>query len=133
MSHLIDGKIGINEERHDSMDFSQPLVPGEKKVFSFNKFPFLILTKSSSNSFFAKLKYCLGFRPPEGDRLIYLNGASAPKKYSENLVKNQKYSIVSFIPLVLYNQFRFFFNLFYLLIALTQFVPPLKVGMEFLY
>ncbi len=35
MSHLIEGKIGINEERHDSMDFSQPLVPGEKKVLSF--------------------------------------------------------------------------------------------------
>jgi len=35
MTHLIEGKIGINEERHDSMDFSQPLVPGEKKVFPF--------------------------------------------------------------------------------------------------
>jgi len=119
MSHLIDGKIGINEERGDSMDFSQPLVPSEKRA--------------SSNSFFSKIKYCLGFRPPEGDRLIYLNGTSAPKKYAENLVKNQKYSVLSFIPLVLYNQFRFFFNLFYLLIALTQFVPPLKVGFLFTY
>jgi len=65
---------------------------------------------------------------PEEDRLIYLNGEPTARKYTPNLVRNQKYSIFSFIPLVLYNQFRYFFNLFYLLIALSQFVPPLKVG-----
>lgn len=30
--------------------------------------------------------------------------------------------------LVLYDQFRFFFNLFFLAVALSQFVPVLKVG-----
>lgn len=48
--------------------------------------------------------------------------------YKENIVKTQLYSLITFLPLVLYNQFRFFFNLFYLLITLTQFYPPLKVG-----
>lgn len=30
--------------------------------------------------------------------------------------------------MVLINQFKFFFNLFFLVIALTQFVPVLRVG-----
>jgi len=29
---------------------------------------------------------------------------------------------------VLYNEFKFFFNMFFLVIALSQFVPFLKVG-----
>lgn len=34
----------------------------------------------------------------------------------------------TFIPTVLYNEFKFFFNLFFLLIAMSQFIPFLKVG-----
>lgn len=34
---------------------------------------------------------------------------------------------------MLYNEFRFFFNMFFLLIALSQFVPFLKVGFLFTY
>jgi magnesium-transporting ATPase (P-type) len=48
-----------------------------------------------------------------------------------NVVRNQKYSIVTFVPMVLYQQFQYFFNLFYLLTALSQFVPILKVGLLF--
>jgi phospholipid-translocating ATPase len=40
---------------------------------------------------------------------------------------------VTFIPVVLFNQFKFFFNLFFLLICLSQFIPPLKVGFMFTY
>jgi phospholipid-translocating ATPase len=32
---------------------------------------------------------------------------------------------------VLYEQFKYFFNLFYLLTALSQFIPALKVGLLF--
>lgn len=48
-----------------------------------------------------------------------------------NLIRNQKYSVVTFIPQVLYEQFKYFFNLFYLLTALSQFIPALKVGLMF--
>ena len=37
------------------------------------------------------------------------------------------------IPVVLFNQFRFFSNLFFLLIAVSQFFPALKVGFMFTY
>jgi len=50
-----------------------------------------------------------------------------------NLIINSKYTKLSFLPLVLYNQFKYFFNLFYLLIALSQFINMLKVGFLFTY
>ena len=37
------------------------------------------------------------------------------------------------MPVVLYNQFKFFYNAFFLIIALSQFYPPLKVGFMFTY
>jgi phospholipid-translocating ATPase len=37
------------------------------------------------------------------------------------------------IPVVLFNQFKFFYNFFFLLISLSQFIPPLKVGLMFTY
>ncbi|RKO87631.1 hypothetical protein BDK51DRAFT_5631, partial [Blyttiomyces helicus] len=49
-------------------------------------------------------------------------------RYPPNIVRNQKYNIVSFLPLVLYEQFSFFFNLYFLLVALSQFIPALKIG-----
>jgi phospholipid-translocating ATPase len=37
------------------------------------------------------------------------------------------------VPKVLYHEFKYFFNMFFLLIALSQFVPFLKVGFMFTY
>ena len=34
---------------------------------------------------------------------------------------------------MLYNEFKFFFNMFFLIIALSQFIPFLKVGFMFTY
>lgn len=53
------------------------------------------------------------------------NGASA---YPANLVRNQKYTVLSFMPLVFYEQFKFFFNFYFLVVALSQFIPALKIG-----
>nr|QBH67581.1 phospholipid-transporting ATPase [Ustilago esculenta] len=49
-------------------------------------------------------------------------------KYPANVVRNQKYNIITFLPKVLYEQFKFFFNLYFLLVALSQFIPALKIG-----
>jgi phospholipid-translocating ATPase len=43
-------------------------------------------------------------------------------------VRNQKYNVLTFLPLVFYEQFKYFFNLYFLLVALSQFVPQLKIG-----
>ncbi|KAJ1960616.1 putative aminophospholipid-translocase [Dipsacomyces acuminosporus] len=53
---------------------------------------------------------------------------SFKKKYPANVVSNNKYNFITFIPLVLFEQFKFFFNLYFLLVALSQFVPQLRIG-----
>ena len=50
-----------------------------------------------------------------------------------NKINNQKYSFLTFVPLVLFHEFKFFFNLFFLLIALSQLVPFLRVGFLITY
>ncbi|KAG7278795.1 hypothetical protein CRUP_019101 [Coryphaenoides rupestris] len=43
------------------------------------------------------------------------------EKYPRNAIKNQKYNIITFLPGVLYQQFKFFLNLYFLVVALSQF------------
>lgn len=62
-----------------------------------------------------------------------MNGHTQPRRFAANKINNQKYSILTFIPLVLYNEFKFFFNLFFLMIALAQLVPFLRVGKAYEY
>ncbi|KAG8866259.1 putative aminophospholipid-translocase [Serendipita sp. 405] len=63
------------------------------------------------------------FRPP--DKL--------QNKFPANVVRNQKYNVVTFLPIVFYEQFKFFFNLYFLLVALSQFIPALKIGFILTY
>ena len=49
-------------------------------------------------------------------------------RFAPNTVRNQKYNTFTFLPIVFYEQFKFFFNLYFLLVALSQFVPALKIG-----
>ena len=44
-----------------------------------------------------------------------------------NTVRNQKYSATTFVFQVLYEQFSYFSNLYFLLVALSQFIPALQV------
>ena len=53
--------------------------------------------------------------------------------YPKNVIRNQKYNIFTFIPLVLFEQFRFFLNLYFLLMACTQFIPMFRVGYLYTY
>src|SRR4051794_40496922 len=59
--------------------------------------------------------------------------AKASKEYPANIVRNQKYNIFTFLPIVLFNQFKFFLNLYFLLMACSQFINALKVGPIFTY
>lgn len=53
--------------------------------------------------------------------------------YPKNVIRNQKYNILTFIPLVLFEQFRFFLNLYFLVMACTQFIPMFRVGYLYTY
>lgn len=49
-------------------------------------------------------------------------------KYPANIVSNAKYTPWSFLPMTLYNEFRFFLNIYFLLVALSQIIPYLRIG-----
>ncbi|KNC69453.1 hypothetical protein SARC_18038, partial [Sphaeroforma arctica JP610] len=54
-------------------------------------------------------------------RSIYIGEPEKRKpKHVSNVVCNQKYNVVTFLPMVLYEQFKFFFNLYFLIVALSQ-------------
>ncbi|KAG7458280.1 hypothetical protein MATL_G00236500 [Megalops atlanticus] len=55
------------------------------------------------------------------------------EKHPRNIIKNQKYNIFTFVPGVLYQQFKFFLNLYFLVVACSQFVPSLKIGYLYTY
>ncbi|KAH0003960.1 phospholipid-translocating P-type ATPase-like protein, partial [Aureobasidium melanogenum] len=55
-------------------------------------------------------------------------GSRQDAKYPPNAVSNAKYTPVSFLPRTLYNEFSFFFNLYFLLVALSQIIPQLRIG-----
>jgi phospholipid-translocating ATPase len=57
-----------------------------------------------------------------------LVGQSQHKKYPANVLSNAKYTAWSFLPLTLYNEFSFFLNIYFLLVALSQIIPYLRIG-----
>ena len=76
------------------------------------------------------------FTPSTETRTVFLGGAAAPapsggKKaapYPPNIISNHRYTAFTFLPLTLYHEFSFFFNLYFLLVALSQIIPALRIG-----
>ncbi len=66
-------------------------------------------------------------------RAVLVHSPSSSFYGYSNRVVNTKYNFLSFIPVVILNQFRFFGNQFYLLMTLSQFISILKVGFLFSY
>ncbi|KAG8447039.1 hypothetical protein GDO86_014476 [Hymenochirus boettgeri] len=50
------------------------------------------------------------------------------QRYPKNVINNQKYNFFTFLPGILFNQFKYFFNLYFLVLACTQFVPEFRLG-----
>nr|XP_036863158.1 probable phospholipid-transporting ATPase IIA [Manis javanica] len=55
------------------------------------------------------------------------------QRYPRNVINNQKYNLFTFLPGVLFNQFKYFFNLYFLLLACSQFVPEMRLGALYTY
>ena len=54
-------------------------------------------------------------------------------QFPANTIRNQKYNVITFLPLVLYQQFKFFLNLYFLIMATSQFVPDIRIGYLYTY
>ncbi|KAK3169501.1 hypothetical protein OEA41_008884 [Lepraria neglecta] len=55
-------------------------------------------------------------------------GQYPPPRFPPNAISNAKYTVWSFLPRTLYNEFSFFFNMYFLLVALSQIIPSLRIG-----
>ncbi|EXJ62722.1 phospholipid-translocating ATPase [Cladophialophora yegresii CBS 114405] len=55
-------------------------------------------------------------------------GQSQKKRFPTNVISNAKYTPWSFLPRTLYNEFSFFLNVYFLLVALSQILPFLRIG-----
>ncbi|KAK5627234.1 hypothetical protein RRF57_002949 [Xylaria bambusicola] len=64
---------------------------------------------------------------PSASRVVAV-GSIQTTRYPPNIVSNAKYTALTFLPVTLYNEFSFFFNLYFLLVALSQAIPALRIG-----
>lgn len=64
---------------------------------------------------------------PSSSRFVAV-GSAQSTRYPPNLVSNAKYTALTFLPVTLYNEFSFFFNMYFLLVALSQAIPALRIG-----
>nr|CAD7195216.1 unnamed protein product [Timema douglasi] len=60
-------------------------------------------------------------------------GQHSPEKFPANVIRNQKYNFITFLPLVLFQQFKFFLNLYFLVMATSQFIPDIRIGYLYTY
>lgn len=65
-------------------------------------------------------------------RTIYI-GQRPTEKFPPNVIRNQKYNIITFLPFVLFQQFKYFLNLYFLVMALSQLIPSLRLGLLYTY
>jgi phospholipid-translocating ATPase len=54
-------------------------------------------------------------------------------RFPPNAISNAKYTPWGFLPRTLYNEFSFFINLYFLLVSLSQLIPPLRIGVVWTY
>lgn len=73
-------------------------------------------------------------------RVVNSYGQVSPTNYISNRVDNTKFNFckcrltaVTFLPIFLYNEYKNFSNLYFLLLAITQLFPILRVGFLITY
>ena len=99
----------------------------EPQRFSVNK------KTSCCRNFCAIIFPCFKRVDVTSRRIVYFNNPALNITNWENKEENNKYNLITFVPLVLFNQFKQFGNFFYLLMSIAQFFPDLKVGYLFTY
>ena len=94
-------------------------------------------SNTSSDSCFKKVIYAIFpyFKKVNttSKKTVYIKDYYLNRTEWSNKIENQKYNLITFIPVVLYNQFKQFGNFFYLIMSVSQFFEELKVGFLFTY
>ena len=99
----------------------------DNKRYSTNK------KTSSCSNFWSKIFPCFKRVDTTSRRIVYFNNQQLNITNWSNQEENNKYNLITFIPIVLFNQFKQFGNFFYLIMSASQFIPELKIGFLFTY
>ena len=139
---LLNNELGVDSARNSagSGEDEAPLLPGasnRRRRPSFNLDRVsevgsrLRLPTFLSNASGAQVPHDEQVNPEEEEatssRTVYVGSLQATA-FPPNTVSNAKYTPWSFLPVTLYNEFSFFFNMYFLLVALSQAIPPLRIG-----
>ena len=105
---------------------NEDLIQGPKPVTT-NK-------KSSALADFCSMVFpCIKKVDTTSRRFVYFSDQALNITNWSNKEENNKFNVVTFFPITLFNQFRQFGNFFYLLMSISQFFPELAVGFLFTY
>ena len=125
-------KEGSNNENPNEMTEKLVEQSNDKKV-EVEK-PTTVYKKTSATvEFFSKIFPCVKKVDTTSRRILNFSDQSLNITNWSNQEENNKYNIITFVPLTLFNQFRQFGNLFYLILTVTQFIDELVVGLTFTY
>ena len=114
------------EETPMNLGLKEDLIQGPKPTTT-NK-------KSSAFANFCSMVFpCIKRVDTTSRRLVYFSDQALNITNWSNKEENNKYNVVTFIPICLFNQFRQFGNFFYLIMSVSQFFPELAVGFLFTY
>ncbi|XP_068628324.1 probable phospholipid-transporting ATPase IIB [Battus philenor] len=91
-----------------------------------------LLTRPKKKSFWSRFSFSKFRRKELSSRVIYI-GQLPEDEFPPNYVCNQKYSFITFLPIVLFEQFRFFLNMYFLVMAVSQFIPSIRIGYLYTY
>jgi phospholipid-translocating ATPase len=69
---------------------------------------------------------------PAANRVVSV-GLRQAARFPINAISNSRYTPWSFLPVTLFNEFKFFINMYFLMVALSQIIPALRIGYLFSY
>ena len=128
-------KYSINMKSDSEINTTDsPEEKGLKEDLIIDQKPVSTSKKASSCSNFCSTIFpCFKKVDTTTQRHVYFNNPGLNVTNWSNKEENNKYNLVTFVPIVLFNQFKQFGNFFYLIMSISQFFPDLKVGFLFTY
>lgn len=127
---LQDPLLGSKQQANDTADDDAPLLPEGDEDVRPDRPARRSRRASAVSRFWNKLQASPQTaldddHDPSSDRRVDIGRRA---KFPPNVVSNAKYTPWSFLPRTLYNEFSFFLNLYFLLVALSQVIPQLRIG-----
>ena len=133
--HKIFKDTEINNTQDYSIDNAINSNNSDEKISIIEEFQLDIQKpkRKCCKSFFTCCFPCCAKVDTKSKRIVGFRDKSYNITHWSNKVENNKYNMLLFLPTVIYNQFKQFGNFFYLVMAISQFIPDIKVGFLFAY